>query len=116
MHEDKTDDTWIASIVEEFSSPLLAYTIRFVGDRDRAKDVVQHAFVKLCRQNRADVEHTTKAWLYTVCRNRALDILRKEARMTAPSPRSANPLWRPILPWKDRKPRTSCSELCMDFL
>jgi RNA polymerase sigma-70 factor (ECF subfamily) len=43
--------------------------------------VVQETFLRLCQQNRASVEPHVAEWLYTVCRNRALDVLRKEKRM-----------------------------------
>ena len=51
------------------------------GDWDRARDVVQDTFIKLHRQDPASIQGRLKSWLYTVCRNRSIDILRKENPM-----------------------------------
>ena len=63
-------------------APLLRYASRMLGgDVDRARDVVQDTFVKLMGQPPAAVNGHAVEWLYTVCRHRALDVLRKEGRM-----------------------------------
>jgi RNA polymerase sigma-70 factor (ECF subfamily) len=56
-----------------------------VGDLDLARDAVQHTFLKLCDAScrpLAEREDHSRiaAWLYTVCRNRATDLLRTHAR------------------------------------
>ncbi len=61
----------------------MGYATHLMGDADRASDVVQDAFVRLCKQPRGEVEDRIRQWLYTVCRNRAFDILHKEKRMKA---------------------------------
>ena len=65
----------------EYEIPLMGYATHLMGDADRAGDVVQDTFVKLCKQPRDEIEGRVRQWLYTVCRNRALDILKKERRM-----------------------------------
>jgi RNA polymerase sigma factor (sigma-70 family) len=65
----------------EQQAPLTRYATRLLGDHDRARDVVQDAFVKLMAQPRVAVDGHATEWLFTVCRNRALDVLRKEGRM-----------------------------------
>ncbi len=77
-----TDEAWLSQAFREFELPLMGYAAHLLGDRDRAGDVVQETFVRLCRQPRDQVIHNLRAWLYRVCRNQALDILRKEKRMT----------------------------------
>ena len=54
-----------------------------LADADKCRDVVQEAFLELCRCERAEVEPKLAAWLFTVCRRRVIDIQRKEKRMTA---------------------------------
>jgi len=76
------DRQWIESAVEQFEGPLTIYANRLLGDVDRARDVVQDAFLKLWQADRAAVEGHLAKWLYTVCRNRVLDVRRKERRMT----------------------------------
>ncbi len=65
----------------EQQAPLTRYATRLLGDADRARDVVQDTFVKLMGQPAASVDGHAVEWLFTVCRNRAMDVLRKENRM-----------------------------------
>ncbi len=63
-------------------APLLRYATRMLGgDGERARDVVQDTFVKLMAQPPAAIDGHAAEWLFTVCRHRALDVLRKERRM-----------------------------------
>ena len=73
---------WVRAAVGRYESPLTLYAARLLGDADRARDIVQETFLRLCVQDRAQVEPHLAEWLFTVCRNRALDVLRKERRMT----------------------------------
>ncbi|MDX9972135.1 MAG: sigma-70 family RNA polymerase sigma factor [FCB group bacterium] len=72
---------WIRAALDRFERPLLRYASRFTGDLETARDVVQDTFLKLCEADRAKVDGHLAAWLYTVCRNRALDVRKKEGRM-----------------------------------
>ena len=72
---------FVRSAVEQFQAPLLRYATRLVNDPDRARDVVQDTFVRLMAQPPATVDSHLAEWLFTVCRNRAFDINRKEGRM-----------------------------------
>jgi RNA polymerase sigma-70 factor (ECF subfamily) len=65
----------------EQQAPLTRYVTKLLADPDRARDVVQDAFVKLMAQAPAAVAGHVAEWLFTVCRHRALDVLRKEGRM-----------------------------------
>jgi RNA polymerase sigma factor (sigma-70 family) len=73
---------WVRSAVERYEGPLTLYAARLLGDADAARDVVQETFLRLCTQDRATLETRLAEWLFTVCRNRALDVLRKESRMS----------------------------------
>jgi RNA polymerase sigma-70 factor (ECF subfamily) len=67
------DGEWIRGALERFEAPLTLYATRLLGDVHRARDVVQDAFLRLCRERRAKVEGRLPAWLYAVARNRAID-------------------------------------------
>ena len=68
-------------LLERFERPLLQFAARITGDRDRARDVVQETFMKYQR-NGAPTEHADAAtWLFTVCRNAALNVCRKDKRL-----------------------------------
>ncbi len=69
-------------LLRRFEIPLQQYATRIIGDRERARDVVQETFVQLQRGKREEHDHAPAKWLFTVCRNRALNLCRKEKRMT----------------------------------
>lgn len=75
------DSGFLERIFSEQRAPLTRYAARLLGDPDRARDVVQDTFVKLMGQPAAAVDGHAVEWLFTVCRHRALDVLRKEGRM-----------------------------------
>jgi RNA polymerase sigma-70 factor (ECF subfamily) len=87
---DETDRQWVLAAVGRFETPLIQYAARLLGDPERARDVVQDTFLKLCQQERAELEDRLAEWLYTVCRNRALDVMRKERRMSLLSDEQRN--------------------------
>jgi len=67
-------------LLRRFELPLLQFATRITGDRERARDVVQETFLKF--QNNGAFQNPEPAtWLFTVCRNRALNVCRKERRM-----------------------------------
>lgn len=74
-------DTVEAAVVRH-QGALLRYATRLLGDPERARDVVQDTFVKFMQQPTASVQGHEAEWLFTVCRHRALDVLRKEGRMS----------------------------------
>ncbi|MEO5722539.1 MAG: sigma-70 family RNA polymerase sigma factor [Chthoniobacterales bacterium] len=69
-------------LLRRFELPLLQYATRILGDRERARDVVQETFVELQRSSREQADYAPAKWLFTVCRNRALNVCRKEKRLT----------------------------------
>lgn len=79
------DHEWVVAAARRYERPLTFYVRRLLGDWGdrRAQDVVQEAFLRLCQQERSAVEPNLAPWLFTVCRRLALDVLRKENRMTA---------------------------------
>ena len=88
-HDPTERGRWIRSAVERYEGPLLRYAARLTGNLDLGRDVVQDTFLRLCREDRANVDGHLAEWLFTVCRNRALDVRRKEKRMISITPRQA---------------------------
>lgn len=72
---------WIRHLVERYQNRLLHYAQRIVGRPELAQDVVQDVFLRLWQQDRQQLDGHVAAWLYRVCRNRAIDVLGKERRM-----------------------------------
>jgi len=78
---DHDQNSWVQDTVRQHQPALIRYAARLLGDPDRARDVVQDAFVKLMAQSRTQIDGHVVEWLFTVCRHRALDVARKEGRM-----------------------------------
>jgi RNA polymerase sigma-70 factor (ECF subfamily) len=68
---------WFHAVLAEFEGPLLRYTAGITHDLDAARDVVQDAFIRLYRVAGRETVNQPGPWLYKVCRNRAVDVLRK---------------------------------------
>src|SRR5881398_4003732 len=75
-----TDSERIEVLLRRFELPLLQFATQITGDRERARDVVQETFVKF-QNNGAFQSPEPATWLFTVCRNGALNVCRKERRM-----------------------------------
>lgn len=71
----------VEKVLQRFEAPLLQYAARITGDRERAKDVVQETFIKFHRNGALSREGEAAIWLFTVCRNGALNVCRKERRL-----------------------------------
>ena len=68
--------------LEDYEGALIGYAASILRDSDRARDVAQDPFIRLFEQDPEKVAPALKPWLFTVCRNRCFDILRKEKRMS----------------------------------
>ncbi len=77
---------WIRRALDEFERPLTRYAARLMGDLERGRDVVQDTFMRLCQEKPSRIRDHLAEWLFTVCRHRALDVLRKESRMSSINP------------------------------
>jgi RNA polymerase sigma-70 factor, ECF subfamily len=69
--------------LERYERPLISYAKAITGDLESARDTVQETFLRLSRQDLRALEPRLAPWLYLVCRNCALDHIRKIARFSA---------------------------------
>lgn len=74
-------ERFVENAMDQYESQLIGYATTLLHDIDRARDVVQDTFIRLCNQEPEDVSDHLKTWLFTVCRNRAFDMLRKDKRL-----------------------------------
>jgi RNA polymerase sigma-70 factor (ECF subfamily) len=80
---DRSKSDWITEAMNLYEARLLRYARWLMGDLESAREVVQETFLRLCKQERASkIADYLAQWLFTVCRNVAFDIRKKEARMT----------------------------------
>lgn len=64
-----------------YERPLIRFAHSYTGDLEDARDVVQDVFLRFS-QNIESIDSTRIApWLFTTCRNRALDFYRKNSRL-----------------------------------
>jgi RNA polymerase sigma-70 factor (ECF subfamily) len=68
----------IRSAVHRYQGRLIAFAARITGDLESGRDVVQDTFLRLCREDLDRIGDHLPAWLFRVCRNRALDVRKKE--------------------------------------
>jgi RNA polymerase sigma factor (sigma-70 family) len=68
----------IRSAIDQYQGRLIGFAARITGDLESARDVVQDTFLRLCAQDLDEIGDHVPAWLFKVCRNRALDVKRKE--------------------------------------
>jgi RNA polymerase sigma-70 factor (ECF subfamily) len=77
------DREWIDAALRRYETPLVLYATKVCGDAERARDAVQETFLELCAVERSAVEARLAQWLFSVCRNKALDVRRKDSNMKA---------------------------------
>lgn len=81
---------WITEALERYESQLVRYATWILGDIERARDVVQETFLRLCREKPSRIRDHLAQWLFTVCRNLAFDVRKKENRMSPLSDADVN--------------------------
>ena len=91
----------LPALLDRYERPLVRYAQSILGDLDAARDVVQDTFIRWTQRGQRDEGPGSRAencacgvsgpssldseaaWLFTVCRNRALDYQRKNSRLVA---------------------------------
>ncbi len=72
---------WLHRVVRDFERPLSRYAPSITRNPEKALDAVQETFLLLV-ENLAKVDRVCPApWLFTVCRSKAIDLLRRDAKM-----------------------------------
>jgi RNA polymerase sigma-70 factor (family 1) len=63
-----------------YYKPLTAFALKFVSDRESAKDIVQSVFVKLYeRRDTLSIEENIKSYLYQAVSNASINQLKKDS-------------------------------------
>jgi RNA polymerase sigma-70 factor, ECF subfamily len=72
------DSDGLDALVEEYGDRLLRYLVHLTGERDLARDLFQETWVRVLDRGRQyDPRRPFVAWLMTIARNLAIDLLRK---------------------------------------
>jgi RNA polymerase sigma-70 factor, ECF subfamily len=73
------DTSGLAGLMGRHQDRLFRYLLRLLGDRSVAEDVFQQAWVNVAeRIRRYDASRPFAAWLVTIARNLAIDLLRRQ--------------------------------------
>ncbi|CAN5551067.1 N/A [soil metagenome] len=79
-----SESEWMQRLLREFEGALLRQACRYVP-REVACDLVQEAFLRLWAESREHGEEKfrgrEKEWLFCVCRNMAIDVLKKDGKL-----------------------------------
>ena len=75
------DERAFGEILARYRSRLLMFIYRMIGDRERAEDLVQEAFIRIHRHlHRFDSTRKFSTWAYTIASNLAKNELRNRSR------------------------------------
>lgn len=75
------DPKAFGKLVERYQVRLLNFVFRMIGDRERAEDLVQEAFLRVYRHlDRFDRSRKFSTWIYTIASNLAKNELRNRSR------------------------------------
>jgi RNA polymerase sigma-70 factor (ECF subfamily) len=90
MSETSSDEELLASfqrgdasaferLLRRHRAPLFNFLVRMLGDRERAEDLAQEAFLRIVKSAGAWQEKARfKTWLYTIARNLCVDQARRD--------------------------------------
>jgi RNA polymerase sigma-70 factor (ECF subfamily) len=76
----QTTASWVENLVREHRAALLCYARHLVRDESAAQDIVQDTFLRLWKKPPDPA--FARAWLFRVCRSRAMDWWRARREFT----------------------------------
>jgi len=77
------DDSGIADIIRDYKDGLILYISGITGDMSLAEDIMEETFfIIAAKKPRFNGKSSFKTWLYSIGRNAAIDMLRKNRRET----------------------------------
>ena len=86
------DPRAFGKIVARYQVRLLNFVYRMIGDRERAEDLVQEAFLRVYRHlDRFDRGRKFSTWIYTIASNLAKNELRNRSRSPLVTMEQARP-------------------------
>jgi len=85
----RTGDIGFERLFARYSQPIYVYVLRMVGDADRAADITQDTFIKAYRKlDTLTDDASTRAWIYRIATNTAIDEMRRRRFTTRMDPDS----------------------------
>lgn len=81
MSDRDPDHAFLIAALDRYERPVIRYALGIVGEINLARDIAQEVFIKLSRSLSTLDRGRLAPWLFTVCKNRALDHVRKNQRI-----------------------------------
>lgn len=80
------DSDAFAELVRRYQRPLFNFSVRYVNNREVAREITQDAFLRVVRRS-ADFKHESRfsTWIFAITRNLCVDALRKARHRNHPS-------------------------------
>lgn len=96
------DESALSALYDATASRVMALALRFTGQHETAEEVVMDVYLQVWRQwdRYSRARGTVMAWIFTICRSRALDWLRRRD----PAETHADPYALGIEPCTDSDP------------
>lgn len=82
MYRFKSGDTQaLEYLIDKYSSVLVFFVKSYIPNADGAKDIVQESFIALWKRRESLSDNSNiKSLLYTICKNRAINMIRDEKK------------------------------------
>jgi RNA polymerase sigma factor (sigma-70 family) len=73
------DESALTALYDATASRVMALALRFTGQHEAAEEVVMDVYLQVWRQwdRYSQARGRVMAWIFTICRSRALDLLRR---------------------------------------
>ena len=81
MSDRDPDHVFLIAALDRYERPLIRYALGIVYEIHHARDIVQEVFIKLHESLPTLDRERLAPWLFTVCKNRALDHQRNNQRL-----------------------------------
>jgi len=70
---------WFENIYDKERNKLESYSLKIVKNNQLAQEAVQYSFMKLWEQDFKKIKSYVESWLFTVCKNKSLDLIKKQS-------------------------------------
>lgn len=74
--------SWAERLFESYEAEVFGFLVRFLERRSLAEDALQDTFLRVLRRSEQELAalDNPRAWLFTLARRAAVDVIRKESR------------------------------------
>lgn len=82
-YKNSNDNQWLGFLLQRYTLLLFGVAMKYLKDKDKAGDAVQHIFLKVLTHFPKEDIHNFKGWLYIMMRNHCLQELKVKKEVAA---------------------------------